>query len=499
MTLAAHTARLNDILCAANLLIWDARTQMPAGGAETRGQQIATLKGLARDLILSPAMRGAVDAALNATHALPDDHPDRRAALSVAAAITHHAKIPASLLQAQAEIATVAQAAWAEARAKSDFSIFRPLLERTIDQARAQADALGYDAHPYDAMLPTYEPGETAASLAATFDALRAGLKPILAAARDKPGPRTDFLYRDFPEDAQRAFAVELAGILGYDATRGRLDTAVHPFEISFTRQDVRITTRYRRNYLPMSIFGTAHETGHALYEQGIAPAFTRSAHATDMIGLYAVGGTSFGAHESQSRLIEMHIARDPAFWALHFDRLARHFPDQLRDVTPAEFAAAVNRIEPGLVRVEADELTYDFHIMLRVDLEMALMDGSLSVADLPEAWNAAIARDLGLVVPNDAMGCLQDVHWSSGYVGSFPTYTIGNIMAAQLMDHIRRSAPLVTDAVAAGDYAPLHQRLEEDVWRHGRSLTRAEIVTRATGAAPHVAPYLDHLTRRFG
>ena len=496
MTLHALTARLNDILCAANLLIWDSRTQMPPGGAETRGQQIATLKGLARDLILSADMRRACDAALRAAESLPADHPDAVAAQAVAEAIAHHSRIPAALLQAQAENATVSQAAWAQARAASDFAAFRPHLTRTIDLARQQADALGYDGHPYDAMLPTYEPGETAASLAALFDTLRAGLREVYQAARARPAPRSDFLFRDYPQDAQRAFAAELAPLLGYDMARGRLDTAVHPFEISFTRQDVRITTRFTRNYLPASIFGTAHEVGHALYEQGVDPAFTCTAHATDMIGLYAVGGTSFGAHESQSRLIEMHVARSPAFWDQHFPRLARHFPDQLRDVTPAAFAAAVNRVEPGFIRVEADELTYDFHIMLRVRLEMALMDGSLRVADLPEAWNAAIAQDLGLTVPDDARGCLQDIHWSTGYVGSFPTYTIGNIMAAQIMDHLRRTTPAVTDAAQAGALAPLLDALRDGVWRHGRS--RNALLEAMTGRKLDTAPYLAHLRARF-
>jgi len=498
MTLHHLTARLNDILCAANLLIWDSRTQMPPGGAATRGQQIATLKGLARDLILSAEMRRACDAALRAAETLPETHPDAVAARAVATAIAHHERIPAALLQAQAESATVAQAAWAQARAASDFAAFRPHLERTVDLARQQADALGYDAHPYDAMLPTYEPGETAASLAALFDQLRDGLRPILTEARARPAPRSDFLFRAYPEAAQRAFCTELAPLLGYDLARGRLDTAVHPFEISFTRQDVRITTRFNRTYLPASIFGTAHEVGHALYEQGVDPAHTRTVHATDMIGLYAVGGTSFGAHESQSRLIEMHVARTPAFWGQHFDRLARHFPDQLRDVTADEFAAAVNRIAPGFIRVEADELTYDFHIMMRVRLEMALMDGSLRVADLPEAWNAAIADDLGLTVPDDARGCLQDIHWSTGYLGSFPTYTIGNIMAAQIMDHLRRTRPEVTGAARTGDLAPLQTALREGVWQHGRSRNRDDILRDLTGQALTIGPYLDHLRQRF-
>jgi carboxypeptidase Taq len=498
MTLSDLTGRVNDLLCAANLLTWDARTQMPPAGAQTRGQQIATLKGLARELILSEEMRRACDKALVSTDGEDDDTPSRAEALAVSAAIAHHSRLPARLLQAQAECAPMAQAAWAEARARSDFRLFLPWLERTVMLAREQAECLGYAGHPYDAMISIFEPGETTASLAVLFDRLRAGLRPILAAARRADQPRSDFLFREYPEARQRAFAEDLAMRLGYDFSRGRLDTAVHPFEVSFTRQDVRITTRFNRNYLAASIFGTAHEVGHALYEQGIATEYTRTAHATDLIGLYAVGGTSFGAHESQSRLIEMHVARDPVFWQHHFPRLAGHFPEQLADVTAAEFAAAITRTHPGLIRVEADELSYDLHIMLRVEIEKALMDGSLRPADVPEAWNAAMARDLGLAVPDDAQGCLQDVHWSSGYIGSFPTYTIGNVMAAQVMDELRSTVPGLSSDLEAGSLDSLHAALSTHIWRYGRSLSRDRVLRRLTGRPLDPEPYLAHLAHRY-
>lgn len=493
--LSTRVARLNDVLCASNALNWDARTMMPSGGAETRGHQIATLKGLAREMILDPAMRAAAETALAAEGV---DDLTARGARAVLDAVDYHSRIPADLLRAQAEQSAVAGQAWAEARARADFRIFRPHLERVVSLARQSAEALGYDGHPYDAMVRVFEPGETAASLASFFDRLRAGILPILAHARAKPKPRTDFLYRDYPQDAQKAFCAETARLLGYDTNRGRLDTAVHPFEISFTRNDVRITSRWNRNYLPMSIFGTIHETGHALYEMGVDPAHTRGAHATDMIGLYAVGGTSFGMHESQSRLLENHVGRSPAFWAVHYSRLRDTFPTQLADVTEAEFVAAINRVEPGLIRVEADELTYDLHIMLRVRLEMALMDGSLPVADLPEAWNAAIASDLGLTVPDDALGCLQDVHWSSGYIGSFPTYTIGNATAAQIMEHLRKTDAAVSTALEQGNAHPLCERLQDLVWRHGRSRSRADLLASIGYGASDPDAYLRYLRKKF-
>ncbi|MFC3612871.1 carboxypeptidase M32 [Lutimaribacter marinistellae] len=491
-------ARLNDVLCAVNALVWDSRTMMPKGGAETRGHQIATLKGVARSMILSSQMRDAVNNALERTSSHDPSDPERRAAEAVQDAILHHERIPADLLRAQAEQSTVAGAAWAQARAASDFEIFKPYLERTVALAREQAAAMGYRDHPYDPMVALFEPGETAATLATFFKELRLGLLPILDVARGRPKPRTDFLYRDFPEADQQAFAQETARALGLDGSRSRLDTTVHPFEISFTRNDVRITSRWVRNYLPMSIFGSIHETGHALYELGADPAFTRTAHATDMIGLYAVAGTSFGMHESQSRLLENHVGRSAAFWSRNFDRLRSTFPDQLSDVSEAEFVAAVNRVEPGFVRVEADELTYDIHIMLRVEIEMALMDGMLEAANVPEFWNAAIKRDLDLTVPGDDLGCLQDVHWSSGYIGSFPTYTIGNATAAQIMAHLDVTRPDIREELNDGETSALREALGELVWRHGRSRSRRDILE-SIGSTPNdPTAYLNYLAGKF-
>ncbi|HLM40100.1 MAG TPA: carboxypeptidase M32 [Microvirga sp.] len=491
-------AAVNDVLNAASVLIWDSRTMMPAGGAETRGCQIATLTRVARDLLLASETETALDEAERGIEGLPEDSPERRIVLQTRHAIEHHRRVPASLIQARAALRTVAQAAWIEARSKSDFSIFAPHLARTLALSRDYADCIGWSGHPYDAMVSIYEPGETAASLKSLFASLRAGLLPVLDAARSQPAPRSDFLFRDFPEEGQRAFGLSLSEKLGYDLQRGRLDTTVHPFEVSFTRNDVRITTRYNRNYLPASIFGTAHETGHGLYEQGVDPAHTRTTLATDLVGLYAVGGTSFGAHESQSRLWENHIVRSRTFWRLHFSDLQGYFPDQLGDVDAEEFYRAVTRVVPGFIRVEADELTYDLHIMLRVEIESALMDGSLPVADLPGAWNALIKRDLDLDIPDDARGVLQDVHWSTGYIGSFPTYTIGNVMAAQVMETLRTQNQALDAAIEAGKYGVLAEELRTRIWQHGRRFDRDELLERVTGRRLDPKPYLAYLAGKY-
>lgn len=491
---AERFGAINDVLNTVSLLQWDSRTMMPKGGVESRARQLGTMMGVARDMLLAADTRRAAEAALRDADNLAPDAPQRRAAEQALRAIDFHARIPASLQQRRAELRMIANAAWVEARAQSDFALFRPHLEQMVALTREYAEAIGYDAHPYDALVAQYEPGETVASLSALFARLRAGLTPILRQTAECPQPRADFLARDFPIETQRELALRFAARVGYDLDRGRLDTTIHPFEISFTRNDVRITTRFYRNFLPPSLFGALHEAGHGIYEQGVDAAYTRTPLATDLAGLYAVGGTSFGAHESQSRLYENHVGRSLAFWNLHFPELQAAFPDALADVDAASFHRAVNRIRPGFIRVEADEFTYDFHIMLRVEIEAALMDGSLAVADLPGAWRDAVRRELGIDVPNDAQGVLQDVHWSSGMIGSFCSYTIGNVMAAQLMQTARAADPAIGAGLESGDYAPLKAWLGANIHRHGRRFTRDELLVQAAGRTLDPAPYLAYL-----
>jgi len=289
-----------------------------------------------------------------------------------------------------------------------------------------------------------------------------------------------------------------MAQAFGYDLDHGRLDTTVHPFEISFTRDDVRITTRYKSNYLPAALFGTLHETGHALYEQGVDAAYTRTPLATDLPGMYAVGGVSFGAHESQSRLWENHIGRSRSFWDLHYPALRKHFPRQLADIDVDDFHRAVNRVQPNLIRVEADELTYDFHIILRTEIERDHIAGTLAVGELPERWNAAMKADLGLDVPNDSLGVLQDTHWSTGQIGTFCNYTIGNVMAAQLFDAARAQEPGFDAALAAGDYGPLRRWLHDSIHQHGRRFFRDELLVQSTGRSLDPEPYVAYLTGKY-
>ncbi len=489
--------QVNDLLNTQSILNWDARTMMPHGGHATRGKQLATLSVMTRDLLVSDKLRHQLDAAESEVAGKPAGAVERVMVEQVRAALDYHLAIPADLTRRRAELGSNGHAIWAKARAESDFSQFVPILEETVALNREMAEAIGYSEHPYDALMFRFEPGETVATLKPLFARLREALLPLVKAIAQKPEPRLDFLKRTYPVDKQHQFALKMAEKIGYDLNRGRLDTTLHPFEVSFTRNDVRITTRFNPTWMTASLFGALHEAGHGVYEQGVDPAYTRTPFATDLVGLYAVGGVSFGAHESQSRLWENHVGRARAFWEVNFAEAQAFYPEQLGDVSVEEFYRGINRVQPGLIRVEADELTYDFHVMLRTDIEAALIDGSLKVKDLPEAWNGKIKEYLGLDVPNDANGVLQDVHWSSGQIGTFCNYTIGNVMAGQLFAAASADATIAA-GLASGNYDPLHAYMVENVHQHGRRYSRDELLVRATGRTLDPEPYIAHLTHKY-
>ncbi len=491
----ARMAQVNDLLSILNLLAWDARTQMPPGGIATRGNQVATLTNLARDLVTGDEMRAAIASAREEVSRSGDAIADR--ALDQAeAGIDTLSRIPATLVGEMAELKSVAHSAWVEARARNDFAAYAPVLDRIFAIQRQIADAIGYTGHPYDAMLGLYEPGMTLKQLHGVLDPLRAALVPLAQEALAAPAPRMDFLSRAYPIAGQKAFGMKVAQAFGYDEQRGRLDDTVHPFEISFTRNDVRITSRFRENWLPGGVFALWHEAGHGIYEQSAAPEITRSIFATDIVNLYAVAGASFGMHESQSRLWENRVGRSQRFWDLHFGDLQATFPEQLSDVSADMFWRSVNAVRPDFIRVEADELTYDLHIILRTEIEAAVLAGEARVADLPGMWNERMKLYLGIEVPSDTLGVLQDVHWSHGYIGSFPTYTLGNIMGAQFFD-AASGVPAVAAGLDRGDYTPLKSWLTETIYRHGRASSPSETLLRATGGPLDIAPYVREMAAK--
>ena len=492
----AQVARINDVLCALNLLAWDARTVMPAGGVEARAEQVATLTTLARELATGDAMARALAGAREELAGAGADDIRRRALALAERELTTLRRIPPAITAEMAALKTRAHSAWVAARQANDFSAFAPVLERMMAMQREIAGCIGDGGHPYDAMVGMFEPGMTYARLQEIYGVIKAALVPLIRRAAEAPQPRHDFLSRRFPIPAQKAFGMKIAERMGYDTGRGRLTTPCIRSRYSMTRDDVRITSRFREDWLPGGTFALWHEAGHGLYEQNVAPALSRSIFTTDLVNLYAVGGASFGMHESQSRLWENRVGRSRRFWQLHFDELRAHFPDQLADVSEREYWLAVNRVRPDFIRVEADELTYDMHIILRSEIEAGLMTGEIAVGDLPGLWAEKMRDYLGIEVPDDTRGVLQDVHWSHGYVGSFPTYTIGNIIASQLFA-AATAAPGVADGLEGGDYAPLAGFLRETVWRYGRSSSRDETLARVTGGPIDPAPYLADLAAK--
>ena len=497
--LAAHIAEYHDLLCILNTLKWDMRTMMPAAGAASRGNQLATLSKLAKSIFVSDETARLLDAAEAEIEVADPDSYKARALRQTRDAYEIQRRIPADLVGRMAALGAESEAVWARAKDEDDFAAFKPYLRQMLALNIELAEAIGYDDHPFDALILQFEPGMTAARLNTIFAELKARVLPLLEriVAAEAPLP-FDLWAAEYDLASQKKLCQEMAALIGFDFARGRLDSAPHPFEISFTRDDVRITTRYDANYLPMSLFAALHEAGHGLYEQNIAPELTRTALTADFIGQYAVGGASYGAHEFSSRLWENQIGRSRGFWRLHFSRLREHFPEQLARTDAEFFYRAVNRVRPSLIRVEADEVTYNLHIMLRTEIEMALLEGAVAVDDLPEIWNAKMEEYLGLTPPDDRRGVLQDVHWSFGGFGNFPTYTIGNIMAAQALASAHAAMPDLAAKLAAGDYQALLGWLTENFYRHGRAYSTDELLTRVTGEGLNPAPLLNYLERKY-
>lgn len=490
-----HVSEISNILNVINLLNWDASTGMPTGASENRGKQIATLSQLAQKMILSDELITALTAAESLTDLTLHQSRSQKA---LRQAIDYFGKIPASLVAKQAEVSAQAETAWREARATNDFKKFEPFLAQTVDLKREIAQRVGYENHPYEAVTNEYETGLKVPVLQTLFKQLRERLVPLAQKVHAAEKPNNAFLFRDFPIEKQRELSTALAAKIGYDFSRGRLDTTTHPFEISMTRQDVRITTRFNPNFLNAGLFGTLHEAGHAIYEQNVAPELMGTPLTLDLLGLYGVAGTSYGVHESQSRLWENRVGRSLPFWQNHFGLLKDTFKGILDDVSLDEFYRAINRSEPSFIRVEADELTYDLHIMLRVEIEMGLMDGSLQVSQLPEFWRSKMQEYLGITPKTDTEGVLQDIHWSKGMIGSFPTYTLGNVMGSQFMAAALTQQPSIQTDLDKAEYSSLLGWLTENILQHGRTYTPEELLIRTTGKALDATDYLTYLETKF-
>ncbi len=474
------------IASSAEVLGWDQETFLPEASATHRANQLAWLTAKAHELATSDAWKRALGGAeasddqSNPTYSANVRELRRR--------FDRATKLPVELVSREAHVSSLGKHAWAAAREASDFSVFAPHLEKLIAIAREKADRWGYPSEPFDALLDTYERGATTRDVAGLFDTLRPKLREIADCAVDHSSRRSARLPAGpYPIEEQQKLNEAVARSLGFDFTAGRIDTTAHPFCTTLGPRDVRLTTRYDENDFTSSLFGVMHEAGHGLYEQGLPEAD---------FGLPSGEAVSLGIHESQSRLWENHIGRSEAFWCKWFPIACDHFP-QLRSIAFEDFLEVIRRSEKSFIRVEADEATYDLHILLRFDLERALIRGDLKVNDLPAAWNERFHALFGMTPPDHKHGCLQDIHWSMGGIGYFATYTLGNLNAAQLFEAAKRQ-PAVAMGIGNGDYGPLLAWLRKHVHAQGGTLDPAELIRHATGAAPNADAYLAHLNTRY-
>jgi carboxypeptidase Taq len=482
--------RARQIALAANAgsaLTWDQETYMPAKALAFRAEQLAWLSGHAHRLFIAGSVGQWISDCEQ--RGLPPGSGPAANLREWRRQYDRATKVPPRLVEKLEKTRAHAREAWRQARQQSNFALFKPHFDKVLSLIRQMVDCWGYKESPYDALLEGYEQGATVAELRPLFSQLRPAIASILApaAARSAAVP-ADFLRGHYPEAAQQAFNRRVAEAVGFDFNAGRIDTTTHPFCETLGAGDCRLTTRYNESDFTQSLYGVLHESGHGMYEQGLP---------TEDFGTPLGTAVSLGIHESQSRLWENHVGRGPAFWE-HWHPLAcEHFPD-LKKFSPAQITAAVNRVSPSFIRVEADQVTYDLHIILRFEIELSLVEGKLKTTDVPAYWNEQFEKMFGLKVPKDSDGCLQDIHWSIGQIGYFPTYTLGNLNAAQLMRRAAAVNPGLAGELARGDYKPLLSWLRENIHRQGSRHAPRELIRLATGEPTGIRDHVDYLRAKF-
>jgi carboxypeptidase Taq len=474
-----------------DLLEWDEEVMMPRGGSDHRAEQTALLAGLVHDQATDPRYNELLSL-VEASPLVAD--PESAAAVNVREMrreFDRECKLPRRLVEEQARVTTLATQHWATAKERSEYKPFAKWIDKLFALAREEADAVGYAEARYDALLEDYEPGLTARDLSSLFGKLTPALAPLVEEVRGRSAPApAHVVARDFAIDRQRVFFENVATAIGFDFERGRVDVGRHPFCTSIGPGDVRIAIKYHPRNMAQGLFALLHEVGHALYDQGLD-----AEHYGTPIG----EAVSLGVHESQSRLWENHVGRSRGFWTHFFPQLQGSFHDELRDVSADTFRRVINHPVPGPIRIYADEVHYDLHIVIRVELEQALLSGDLAAADLPGAWNEAYRKYLGVTPKDDREGCLQDTHWADGLIGYFPTYTLGNMYAAQLFAAADREIGPLDEAFAAGDFLTLRNWLGERVHRHGSRYSAAATIERATGVPADPSAMVASLRRRYG
>ncbi|HEU0295774.1 MAG TPA: carboxypeptidase M32 [Anaerolineales bacterium] len=480
---------VSDLSRAASVLGWDQQVNMPPKGSEGRGKQLATLRRINQEKFTADEVGILLDDLKKEFDGASADH-DEAAMIRVAARNYDKAKrVPPAFVAERALASTRAFEAWREARGKSDFSIFLPHLEKNIELVRKYISFFPPGDHPYDVLLDDYEPGMKTADVKAIFDGLRPKQVKLIKAIASSKQVKDDFLHVKYSEQKLWDFGVNVITQFGYDWSRGRQDKAPHPFETAFNVNDVRITTRFDKENPLATLFGTMHEAGHAMYEQGINPKYERTSLS---------GGTSLAIHESQSRMWENLVGRSLPFWEHFFPTLKKTFPSQLDGVSLRTFYKAINRVQPSLIRVIADEATYNLHIMLRLELEIAMVEDSIAIKDLPEIWNTKMQEYLGITPPDDAQGVMQDVHWSYGSVGYFSTYALGNLVSAQLWEKINRDIRNLDDQIRKGEFSELLGWLRKNIHQFGHKYDPQDLVQRVTGSKITPEPYVRYLTKKY-
>ncbi len=490
-TLKQRLAVVSDLRNVSGLLGWDLQTYMPPKGAQARANQLATMDRLAHEHFTADEIGVLLDA-LTDDAAKLDYDSDEASLIRVTQRDYAKAKrLPAEFVEELSRVTALAFEAWHKARAESNFKLFQPHLEKIIELKIQEANYIGYTDRIYDALLDDYEPGMTTAQVEAIFAPLKQELIALVAALAKKTDLVSDaVLHREYDEQKQWDFGIAVIKQLGFDFEGGRQDKSVHPFTSGFGLGDTRITTRVDKHFLSPALFGTIHEAGHALYDMGYRPELERTPLA---------GGASLGVHESQSRLWENIVGRSRGFWKYWFPRLREYFPAQLADQDAESFYRAVNKVHPSFIRVEADEVTYSLHIMLRFELENMLLERKLKVADVPDAWNAKMQEYLGIIPPNDKLGCLQDVHWSYGSIGYFATYSLGSMFAVQLWERALQDIPTLPAQIEDGQYAELLGWLRKNIHAHGRKFTLDELAKKVTGEPLQSRSYVAYLKKKFG
>ncbi len=483
-TIMQKAADLNN---ASAVLGWDQEVYMPTKGAEFRGRQLATLAGQAHELLTSDdfgkllnelsGRQGLVDVEQNNVRLSLEDYEKNK-------------KLSAAFVEELSKLTSECFNAWITAKKQNDFTLFAPSLTKMIALKRKQAELLGYKAHPYDALLDEYEKGATVAMLDPVFAGIKEQMPLLLARIKSATQVSNDFFHQHYPKQQQWDFGIDVLNHMGFDFEAGRQDISEHPFTTTFAPTDVRITTHVNENNFASMLWSCIHEGGHGLYEQGLPE---------DQYGLPLGAAVSLGIHESQSRLWENCIGRGKDFWTYFYPRLQASFPEQLSYIDTDTFFKAANKVEPSLIRIEADELTYHFHVLIRYEIEKALIEGTLETEEIPARWNELYNKYLGVMPPDDKTGALQDVHWSHGSFGYFPTYTLGSFYAAQFYAQAQKDIPGLLEQIRKGQFKPLLEWLREKVHTHGRRYTSEELCERITGKKLDAACFMSYAEEKFG